>query len=286
MKEYIISGVFICISYLVALAGCDGSVELWGMSSTVLLFLVAFCMQYLLFIPSYLLKSEKIYDISGTMTFVAVIALALYANDSINDIQKVVAGMVIIWTLRLGIFLFSRILKDGGDRRFSEIRLSFPRFFMSWTLQGSWVYIVSSPAIFILTRNSLEAYIDLFTYIGCGLWALGFIIENIADLQKRIFRTNPLNSSGFITTGLWSISRHPNYLGEIILWTGLTVVCLPFLSGWELVAVLSPIYTYLLLTRVSGINLLEEYAESKWGDMDLYIQYKSNTPILFPRIWK
>ena len=107
-------------------------------------------------------------------------------------------------------------------------------------------------------------------------------METVADIQKRVFRNNPLNSSAFITTGIWSVSRHPNYLGEIILWTGLTVVTLPFLVGWELVAILSPVFTYLLLTRVSGINLLEEHAESKWGDMDLYIEYRNKTPKLFP----
>ena len=282
MRHYITAAIFVLATYLFAWAGSAGSVDIFGMPGTVSLFLLTFAMQYALFIPSYLMRTEKFFDISGSLTFIAVIGLAYYRIESASDIQKILAAMIGVWTVRLGIFLFARVLNDGGDRRFSEIRLSFPRFLVSWSLQGAWVYIVSSPAIFILTRSSVDTYIDLFTYIGCGLWALGFIVETIADIQKRVFRNNPLNSSAFITTGLWSVSRHPNYLGEIVLWTGLTVVTLPFLVGWELVAILSPVFTYLLLTRVSGINLLEEHAESKWGDMDLYIEYRNKTPKLFP----
>ena len=282
MRDYITAAIFVLLTFLFAYAGSAGSIDILGMPGTLFLFLLTFGMQYALFIPSYLMRSEKFFDISGSVTFIAVIGLAMYANDTVTDIQKILAAMVAVWTMRLGIFLFVRVLRDGGDRRFSEIRLSFPRFLVSWSLQGAWVYIVSSPAIFILTRSSVETYIDLFTYIGCGLWALGFIVETVADIQKRVFRDNPLNASAFITTGLWSISRHPNYLGEIILWTGLAIVALPFLEGWELIAILSPAFTYLLLTRVSGINLLEDYAEGKWGDMDLYIEYKNKTPKLFP----
>ena len=114
------------------------------------------------------------------------------------------------------------------------------------------------------------------------------IMENIlvlftADLQKTRFRAEKKNKDKFIQSGLWALSRHPNYLGEIILWLGIAIIAMPVLWGWQYVSLLSPLFVYLILTKVSGIPILEALAEKHWGKQKDYQAYKKNTPLLFPR---
>ena len=128
--------------------------------------------------------------------------------------------------------------------------------------------------------------LDLFFMAGFPLWVLGFAFEAIADKQKKSFSEIPENKDKFITIGLWSISRHPNYFGEIVLWTGIAIISLPLLSGWQLITLVSPVFVYLLLTKISGLPFLEEKAEKKWGKDKDYLKYKSMTPILIPLLGK
>jgi steroid 5-alpha reductase family enzyme len=118
---------------------------------------------------------------------------------------------------------------------------------------------------------------------GLAVWVIGFGIEAAADRQKRAFRRHPGNRGRFITTGLWAWSRHPNYFGEIALWTGVALLALPVLTGWQYVTLVSPVFVYLLLTRVSGVPLLEARAEQKWGDDPEYRAYRDRTPVLVLR---
>ena len=115
-------------------------------------------------------------------------------------------------------------------------------------------------------------------------WIFGFLFEVIADRQKVIF--NKTNKGKFISTGLWSFSRHPNYFGELVLWLGITIISLPTFSEFQYLGLITPIFIYLLLTRVSGVYLLEELAEKRWGNSKDYISYKNNTPVFFPRLFK
>jgi steroid 5-alpha reductase family enzyme len=112
---------------------------------------------------------------------------------------------------------------------------------------------------------------------------VGFLFEAVADDQKRRFRANPANEGRFIASGLWAWSRHPNYFGEITLWFGIALVALPALSGWQYATLISPVFVYLLLTRISGIPLLEARAKKRWGDEPAFQAYRARTPVLFPR---
>ena len=118
-------------------------------------------------------------------------------------------------------------------------------------------------------------------FIGFLLWVFGFVIEILADNQKKIFRKNPLNKGKFISSGLWAWSRHPNYFGEIILWLGIAIIALPSMKGGEFLGLISPLFVYVLLTKISGIPMLEKSSDNKWGLDDDYIKYKKTTPILF-----
>jgi steroid 5-alpha reductase family enzyme len=190
-----------------------------------------------------------------------------------------------VWAVRLGSFLFIRVKKAGQDRRFTQIKTKFFRFLLTWTLGGTWVFITMASGLAAMTSQS-QSPIDAFLIIGAAMWALGFVIEVIADRQKTRFRKDPANADKFISSGLWSISRHPNYLGEIILWIGIAVIALPVLSGWQWVTLISPIFVSFLLLKVSGVPLLENNAESRWGDDPEFRQYKARTPSLIPYFGK
>tara|TARA_Y100001968_G_scaffold74092_2_gene65498 strand:+ start:300 stop:1022 length:723 start_codon:yes stop_codon:yes gene_type:complete len=237
-----------------------------------------------MFIPSNILKTEKYYDITGTISFIAVISYAYFLNNnSYNLRSSILFYIILIWTLRLGFFLFYRILKSGEDQRFSDLKKRTLSFMVPWTLSAMWVFITSSPALIaIMSKENFD--VDIFLILGLALWILGFIIENIADYQKSKF--NISNKGQFINIGLWSISRHPNYFGEIILWLGISIIAFPTLSGFQYITLISSIFVYLLLTKVSGINLLEEKSDIKWSKNDTYQNYKDSTPILVPFLGK
>jgi steroid 5-alpha reductase family enzyme len=125
--------------------------------------------------------------------------------------------------------------------------------------------------------------LGLFALIGFLIWIFGFAIEVVADAQKSRFRADPMNKGKFIDTGLWARSRHPNYFGEIVLWIGVAVIALPILRGWQWVTLISPVFVTLLLTRISGVPMLEKRADEKWGGQEDYEAYKERTPVLIPR---
>ena len=242
--------------------------------------ILSFIFHWLLFIPAFIFKTEKFYDLTGSLSYITIILYVLISsNNGINNFGNVIlSSLIIIWTLRLGSFLFFRIKKAGEDKRFREIKKSFSWFFMAFTFSGMWVSIC---ALCALTGISNGIELTGVTYIGILLFVIGFILEIIADTQKTNFRKLKDNKDKFITTGLWKYSRHPNYLGEIILWIGVAIISYSSLEINQLFTLISPIFTYLLLVHVSGINLLEKSGEKKWGDLNEYKKYKKETPRLF-----
>ena len=153
---------------------------------------------------------------------------------------------------------------------------------MTWTLQGLWVSLTIAAALAAIT-STLKVEIEVFAVVGFLIWLLGFTFEVVADRQKSKFRADPQNAGKFISTGLWSWSRHPNYFGEILLWIGVATIAVPVLSGWQLLTLISPIFVAILLTRVSGIPILESLADEKWGGQAEYENYKSRTSVLIPK---
>lgn len=249
--------------------------------------LLAFLISWIAYIPAYIFQTEKFYDLTGSIKylfltwFIYVLSYELYGFNIGN---LILATLISIWTIRLGSFLFMRIHKDGEDKRFRTIKTSASQFFLTWTLSGMWVSLCSICALTAIA-NPFGVTLNLVTYIGIGLFLLGFGIEVIADKQKTAFRSIIENKNAFITSGLWSKSRHPNYLGEIILWFAIAVISFSSLSGTQYIALISPIFTYLLLVYVSGVRMLEDRANKKWGNLIEYQDYKKKTPILFFKIF-
>ncbi|XP_020640135.3 uncharacterized protein LOC110074375 isoform X1 [Pogona vitticeps] len=185
----------------------------------------------------------------------------------------------------LGLFLFLRILTEGHDRRFNGVRENPATFFLYWTMQGIWVFVTLLPTL-ILNLEKHEKPLGFWDYLGWSMWALGFITEAVADQQKWHYRSNPDNAGRFIQTGLWAYSRHPNYLGEILLWTGLFLSAASVLRGWQFLSIISPLLVWFLLNYVSGIPLLEKAAMKRWGKEAAFQAYLQKTPVLWPVSWK
>lgn len=181
--------------------------------------------------------------------------------------------LIIVWALRLGIYLFSRALKRG-DARMKKYDDQPLRFLIPFFLQTLWVFIMSSPTYLLNKTSSPE--LTFSVYFGWTFWGIGFIIEALADYQKSVFLDDEANDGKFIKTGLWSISRHPNYFGEIMLWSGLFISAAgSFTSSIEYLSIFSIAFIYLLLRFVSGISLLEKNGEKRWGHQELLYLVKT-----------
>ena len=283
-NSFITFPILIVIGFLVALAGSQGGTSIAGVPLFAGSVGLAFLIQWIVFIPAYVSQTEKFFDLTGSITYLSLITVAVLFSEAVDVRAICLAAFVGIWAIRLGTFLFSRIRKAGKDDRFDEIKPSFIRFLNVWTIQGLWVSLTAAAALVaITTTNRKEA--DFFLIMGSLVWFFGFFIEIVADSQKSRFSGNPENKGKFIQTGLWSLSRHPNYFGEIVLWVGIAIISLPVLQGWQWVALISPVFVTLLLTRVSGVPLLEDKADKKWGGQEDYEAYKKRTPILIPR-WR
>jgi len=246
------------------------------------LFALDIGIQWLAFIFANYLKTEKFYDLTGSLTFLSSLYLSLQWSEQ-SARQTTQSRMVMFWATRLGIFLFSRVIADGKDKRFDKIKQSSLRFFSAWTIQGFWVFITSLPTL-MLNDIGGDADLPLATrdYVGWAIWVFGIGFELLADYQKHMFRMNPDNRGKFITSGLWSISRHPNYFGEILLWFGLFVSASSVFQGWQHLAILSPVFVYLLITKLSGVPMLEKAGLKRWGELPEYQRYLANTPCLVP----
>jgi len=266
----------------IAWAGSQGGSRVGEVPLFALCAAIAFGLNMLAFIPAYHYQTERYFDLMGSITYIALISAALALGGDIGARDLLLASMIAIWALRLGPFLFARVTRDGSDGRFDRIKI-YPAFFaMVWTLQGLWTLLTAACALAALTSPS-NPPLGGFAFAGFGLWGLGLAMEVIADKQKQAFRARPENRDRYITSGLWAWSRHPNYFGEITLWVGVALVALPALSGWQFLSLISPIFVYVLLTRISGVPLLEARAQRRWGEEEGFQQYTRQTPTLFPR---
>ena len=243
--------VVILIGVGVAFAGSQGSARVFGVPLFALLVGLAFLIQWVTFIPAFLRQTEKFFDITGSITYISVTILAVVLSPVVDGRSILLLIVVVIWAARLGTFLFRRVHKAGKDDRFDELKPSFFRFLNVWTLQGLWVTFTLSAALVAITTANRKS-LDIFAVVGFLIWAIGFIFEVVADTQKSRFKADPKNKGKFIQTGLWSRSRHPNYFGEITLWIGVAIIALPVLQGWQWVAMISPVFVTILLTRISG----------------------------------
>lgn len=288
LTTIVVTSVFIIVFLMVSAVG-NNSVVLNEYS--VVLYCAAICIgiQWVAWIPASVGKTERFYDLTGGLTYLTVVGFSLWAGSQSEPPslrELIVSLLVVIWSLRLSFFLYLRIHRTGKDGRFDQLKTSPIRFLVPWTLQGLWVFLTMIVVIVINSQADSAPALGIWDGIGLSIWILGFGIETIADNQKKAFNTEPNNQGKWIDSGLWSYSRHPNYLGEILLWTGIAFFGISCFTGLERVAWISPIFIYLLLTKVSGTPILDKRALEKWGDDPEYQKYRDNTPALIPRPFK
>ena len=271
--------IAIVIGAMMSLAGSDGGDRFGALPVFALCGALAFAINWLAFIPAALARTEHFYDLVGGITYIAVTAVAVALASKLDLRAMLVAGMVMIWALRLSSFLFLRISKSGKDSRFDEIKHRPIRFLMAWTLQGLWVLLTAAAALAVITGGE-RVPLGPVGIAGIAVWAAGMLIEIVADRQKSRFKADPDNKGKFINVGLWAWSRHPNYFGEILLWSGMAIVAIPVLQGWQSATLISPVFVAFLLIKVSGIPLLEAQADERWAGSEDYEAYKRKTPVL------
>ena len=269
----------------ILLAGSQGSLSVNGLPLFAVCGAIGFILHWSIFIPSYAFQTEHYFDLTGSLSYITTVIVAMVLNPSLDIRDLIICAMILVWAVRLGSFLFWRIKKDGQDKRFIVMKTKFTWFLLTWTLGGLWVLVTMAAGLAALTSNT-TVELGILGYVGITLWLFGFAVEVIADNQKRQFKKDPNNRGRFITQGLWSWSQHPNYFGEITLWLGLALLTYPVLSGWQLVTLISPIFVYLLLTRLSGIPTLDRLAKEKWSsdsDYKAYVQATSKLMLAPPK---
>ncbi len=240
---------------------------------------ISLIINVVLFIAAYLWRSDKLTDASYALSFIAV-ALYGFSQAKMSWYHLFLLLLIGIWALRIGSFLLYRVMKVGKDARFDGIRESFWRFLKFWIGQAVTVWILMLPAILAFSHTSTILHISR---LGGGIWAIGLIIEAIADIQKYRFSRNPKNKNKWIASGIWHYSRHPNYFGEILVWTGVYLYALTVLPTADaIIGLVSPLFITILLLFVSGIPILEKSADKRWGKQVEYQAYKKRTSILIP----
>ena len=243
-------------------------------------FVVALAVNAAFFAIAATRRTDVVTDLSYSLSF-AVLAIVLPFLGAHEPIQLVASLLVLAWAARLGVYLFRRILRIKVDHRFDGMRDSPLRFARFWLLQAISVAVILLPASYLLGRDTAPG-VGLWALAGATAWAVGLVIESVADAQKSAFKARDENRGRFISSGLWRYSRHPNYFGEMLVWWGLFVYAVPFLDGAAFAVVIGPLFITLLLLFVSGIPLLERSADEKYGDDPAYREYKRATSILVP----
>jgi steroid 5-alpha reductase family enzyme len=249
-------------------------------TAILLSFVIALALNGAFFAVAAVRKTDVVTDLSYSLTF-ALLAVVLPFTGAGDTVQWVASLLVLIWAIRLGAYLFRRILRMKVDHRFDEMRDKPLRFARFWLLQAISVAVIMLPVSYLLDRDEAPGF-GAWAAVGAAVWLAGLVVEAVADAQKSAFRGNEANRDRFVDSGLWRYSRHPNYFGEILVWWGIFLYAIPFLHGAAFAVVIGPIFITVLLLFVSGIPLLERSADKKYGDDPAYIEYKRQTSILVP----
>ena len=284
MREKAKSSIINIIISIAVIFATLGFAELSGSELVVKTAWYVLVIHWLAFIPALIFKTEKFYDLTGSICYAfSAIYVYLQSYGMFLSLSFFISLAILIWTLRLGSFLLKRVMDAGEDKRFRTIKTNPTQFFMTFNLSALWVVICSLCALTAVSNGVLE--VKPIFYMGLLVFIIGFLIEVIADNQKTAFRAVPENANSFITTGLWSVSRHPNYFGEVTLWLGIAMMSLPYLEGVQYWTLISPIFSFVLIYFVSGVRMLESRANVKWGENKEYLDYVKKTPIFFPKIF-
>mmetsp|Transcript_7901 Transcript_7901/g.28031 ORF Transcript_7901/g.28031 Transcript_7901/m.28031 type:complete len:329 (-) Transcript_7901:93-1079(-) len=225
-------------------------------------------------------KFDKITDFAGSMNFIIIALMSLIIGDWYSARQIILVAEVLICRFELAIFLLMRVLKRGKDDRFDEVREHFCRFFGFWVFQAIWAWTCTAPAVLACAMPA-DAPLDYRDFVGIAVFVVGVSMQFLADYQKSEFRANPANKGKFCDVGIWSWSRHPNYWGEILIWTGIFVGSLAATDNSIIWAgLMSPLYTLLILLGFSGAPIAESESNKRYGrgaNAEAYAEWRRAT---------
>lgn len=231
---------------------------------------------------SVVLKDASIVDIIWGFGFVLVAWASFLTGDGYEGRKWLITLLASAWGLRLSVYLFFRNRGKGEDYRYRAMRRRWgPRFplislLTVFGLQGLLMFIISMP-LQVAQLSGMPGHLNAADYIGAAIWLVGFGFESIGDFQLARFKADPANAGKVMNRGLWRYTRHPNYFGDSVLWWGLFVVSL---ARWEnALVIFSPIAMTVLLTRVSGVPLLEASLTRR---REGYAEYIASTSSFIP----
>ncbi|KAG2504203.1 hypothetical protein JM16_009359, partial [Phytophthora kernoviae] len=249
-------------------------------------------MQCSFFAIAFTCQFDKVTDLAGALNFIVLALLSLVMQGVYDTRAVVVTCLQVAWAVRLGSFLFVRVLKRGRDARFDEMRANCMAFFVFWVFQILWVFIVSLPVVLVNScgKQVDDSFGEARDVVGIVLWGLGMALEYAADASKSAFNDDSSNKDKLLCSGVWKYSRHPNYFGEILCWVGVTTVASAnFASNgsetwFYYVSAISPAFTFFVLMFLSGVPLAEDRYDDRFGLDPDYLEYKRSTSplIIFP----
>ena len=203
-------------------------------------------------------RDVSIVDSLWSLMFVLVSFTFLLKLPQVGPRAELVLFLVVLWALRLSIYITWRNWGEPEDRRYQAIRannepnFAFKSVYIVFLLQALIAWIISLP---LLSAIASPAPIGLLDFLGVGIWALGMLFEAGGDFQLARFKANPNNQGRVMDRGLWRYTRHPNYFGNACIWWGFGLIAVSAGSWWTLI---SPILMTILLLKVSGVSLLEQ----------------------------
>lgn len=282
----VVKAFLVCVFIIVLTQGLAYLTEPPDSTNVALAAAACLAIQWVAFVPAAIFQTEKFFDAVGSLTYLTVTISSLArlkaTHEGPSQRQIALSSCVLLWAVRLGSFLIGRIHKAGKDGRFDEIKVNPARWFSVWNIQGIWTFLTAMP-VFVANAGLDTAPLGTRDLIGFSIWALGMLFEVVADRQKSAFNADPANKGKWITVGLWRNSRHPNYFGEVTLWTGAFIVASStFTTQAQWVCAISPVFVFFLLSKISGVPLLEKRANEKWGANADYQFYKMQTSVMIP----
>ena len=243
--------------------------------------ILSFALQAVLFLFAVLLVTDKVTDLAYSLAFIVLCLIFFFTGGGPLAPRLLLTTLVVAWGLRLGSYLFIRILKTGRDARFDGIRERPSKFAVFWAMQALTVWIVMLPVTVFLSMQEVPRSSPLY-WIGALVWLCGIVIETLADGQKYRFRLDPANRGRWIDGGLWRYSRHPNFFGESLCWWGVFLATVPAWSGALWLTAAGPAAITLLLLFATGVPTVERSSDAKYGNDPGYQKYKRTTSLFVP----
>ncbi len=240
---------------------------------------VVAALMLLTWLLSIAVRNVSIVDIVWGLGFI-LIAWTTWINSPPDNRSLLLPVLTTIWGLRLSLYLASRNHGRPEDFRYRAMRDHHgDRFWRVslltvFTLQGSVMWVVGLP---IQASECSPPESWWLVSVGLLMWLIGLLFETVGDWQLAKFRANPKNQGTVLDRGLWRYTRHPNYFGDFCVWWGVFAIAVG--CGAAIASVVGPVLMSILLTKVSGVGLLEKtLVDSRPG----YTDYVRRTSSFFP----